>query len=170
MDCQTVRIWLFKEVDGELADSERGRLKQHLSGCPECARSLQLLLLPRRIGKALPVLEPSPYFYQRLRARIEVETRPVTLAQIILGLSRQALPAMAVLMLVLLSALAFDLFNGPQIDVVQAYDRVFMSNDRPQRMVIADQADITDEAVLRALAEEENARRPGPESATKAGK
>jgi anti-sigma factor RsiW len=170
MDCQIARIWLFREVDGELAESERERLMQHLSDCSECARSLQILLLPRRIGKALPILEPSPYFYQRLKARIGTETQPVTIAQIILGLSRQALPAMAAVMLVLLGALAYDLFSGPQADVVQAYDRIFMSNDRPQRMVIADQADITDEAVLRALAEDDNARRPEPENGTKTGK
>jgi hypothetical protein len=37
-------------------------------------------------------------------------------------------------------------------------------------MVIADQADITDEAVLRALAEEENSRRSTPEAQPNARK
>jgi len=170
MDCQTARIWLFREVDGELGESEQVRLRQHLSGCPGCVRSKELLMLPRRIGRALPILEPSPFFYQRLRARIESETRPVTLAQIILAMSRQTVPAMAVVMLLLLSALAYDLLQNPQTDVVQAYDRIFMSSDRPQRMVIADQADITDEAVLRALAEEENSRRSTPEAQPNARK
>jgi hypothetical protein len=48
-------------------------------------------------------------------------------------------------------------------DVYQAYDRIFMT-DRPHRMVIADQGEITDESVLQAIAEEEpDLSEPGTE-------
>ncbi len=105
------------------------------------------------------MLEPSPFFYRKLRARLESESRSVTIWQIILGLSRQVVPALATITLALLSVLAYMQLRPATVDVYQAYDRIFMSGDRPHRMVIADQGEITDESVLRALAEDDSSYR-----------
>lgn len=159
MDCATARTWIFKRIDGELSPEEWARLDLHLAGCSSCARDYRLFSIPRRIGRAIPVLEPPPYFYTRLRARIESEDQGISVWQFILMLSRHLVPALAAVTLALISVFAYFQITEPRTDLYQVYDSIFMTSDRPQRMVIADQGDITDESVLRAIAEVESARR-----------
>jgi hypothetical protein len=159
MECSTARSWLFRSLDDELSAAEEEGLSLHLAGCPACAREKKLLGIPRRIGRALPILQPSPYFYARLKARLEKEDQSITIWQIILGLSRHLVPALAAVTLALLSVFVYFQIQGPEVDVSQAYDQIFFG-DRPERMVIADQGEITDESVLRAIAEEEATRHP----------
>ncbi len=170
MDCSTARTWILKRIDGELSPEESTRLDSHLAGCPQCARDHKLFSIPRRIGRAIPVLEPSPYFYTHLRARIESEEQGISVWQFIMMLSRHMVPALAAVTLALISVFAYFQFTEPKTsDLYQVYDSIFMTGDRPQRMVIADQGDITDESVLRAIAELESARRlpAGSESGKK---
>jgi hypothetical protein len=151
MDCSGIRGWLFRRLDDELSLREREELDAHLLICPACTREWRLLSLPRLIGRSIPALEPSPYFYARLKTRLEREKQSVTIWQLLLGLSRQIVPAMATITLVILSLFAYYEFRGPRMDLYQAYDSIFMSGDRQSRMVIADE--VTEESVLRALAE-----------------
>ncbi len=169
MDCSTARNLIIKRIDGELPPAESGRLDSHIAGCSSCARDYKLFSIPRRIGRAIPVLEPPPYFYTRLRARIESEDQSISIWQFILMLSRHMVPALAAVTLALVSVFAYFQITEPKTDLYQVYDSIFMSGDRPQRMVIADQGEITDESVLRAIAELESARRlpAGSESGKK---
>jgi hypothetical protein len=163
MDCVIARSWLFRLLDEELSSAERDRLQSHLDFCTSCTREWKILSLPRRIGKSIPALEPSPFFYTRLRARLERESQSITIWQIILGLSRQIVPALATVTLVIISLFAYFEFCGPRADFYQAYDSIFLSGDRPSRMVIADE--ITEESVLHALAEKPPI--PSPSAAQK---
>lgn len=158
MECTVARAWLFRKLDDELSHSEDEQLDSHLASCDSCARQLRLLMIPRQLSRAIPALEISPYFYQKLRARINCEAQSVTIWQIIMGLSRQILPVMAAITLALLSIFAYFQFHGPNVDFYQAYDNIFMPTDRPQRMVIADQEDITDESVYLAITEQTTAQ------------
>ena len=159
MDCSKAQSQLIKFLDHELAAMDEEHLQHHLAECAICAREMKLLALPRAISKAIPQLEPSPYFYQRLRTRIESESKSVNIWQIMVGISHRLVPAMAAITLALLLAFSYFQLSAPQADVVQAYDNIFMSSDRPQRMVIADHSEITDESVLQAIAEEDTGRR-----------
>lgn len=154
---------MFRALDGELANRDRELLEAHLLRCEGCTREMRLLNLPRRIARILPVLEPSPFFYRKLQARLARESQAVTLWQVILGLSRQVVPGMAAITLLLLSIFAYMQLREPRVDVYQAYDRIFNSPDRSHRMVIADQGDITEERVLVALAEEDPDEQPDPD-------
>ncbi len=169
MDCSTARDFIIKRIDGELSPAQSGRLDSHIAGCSSCARDYRLFSIPRRIGRAIPVLEPPPYFYTRLRARIESEDQSISIWQFIMLLSRHMVPALAAVTLALISVFAYFQITEPKTDLYQVYDSIFMSGDRPQRMVIADQGEITDESVLRAIAELESARRlpAGSESGKK---
>ena len=157
MDCKAARIWFFRKIDDELSPGDSRLLDSHLALCPTCTREFRILAIPRRIGQAIPAFEPSPYFYSRLRARIEGEAQSITIWQIILGLSRQVVPALAAITLALLSLFAYLQIRDPNQDVFQPYDRILISGDRPLRMV---QGEITDESVLRAIAEQDSSRRP----------
>ncbi len=160
MDCSVARIWLFRKIDDELSISDGKLLDSHLAECPACMRELRILSIPRRIGQAIPAFEPSPYFYSKLRARIEGEDQGITIWQIVLGLSRQVVPALAALTLALLTIFAYLQFQGAGVDV-QAYDRMLFSGDRSLRMVATPQTEITDETVLSAMAEQDVTRRLG---------
>jgi hypothetical protein len=162
MDCAAARTSIFRSVDGELSVREQEQLQGHTDACASCSRQLKLLLLPRRIGRVLPAFEVSPFFYQRLRAQL-AESQSLTISQFVLGLSRQMVPALAVLTLVLVSVFFYSQIGTTDGDVYQAYDMIFMSGDRPARMVIAEPDDITEEAVLRSIAEDDSSQTFGVE-------
>jgi len=155
MDCSVARNWLFRKLDAELTPSETQQLDSHLSQCASCAREMRLLMLPRRVAQVMPALELSPYFYSRLKARLKNEEQGVTIWQIILSLSREAIPIFAVITLALLSIFTYYQFRDLRAEVYWTYDRIFTS-DHPQRMVIADQSEITDESVLLAISEQDH--------------
>jgi hypothetical protein len=160
MECSQAKDWLFRLIDDDLTDADREAVEMHLSGCASCTREYRVLTLPQRIASALPPVEVSPFFYSSLRARLRSEAQAVTIWQLLVGLSHRMLPALALLTLALLGAFAYEQLGNPSVDVYQAYDRIFMPTDRSHRMVIAEQDDITDDSVVRAIAEEE------PEHAT----
>lgn len=151
MKCNVVRSLLFRRMDVELHPEEQRRLDAHFGACVSCAREQKILLLPRRIALSIPALEPSPFFYARLRERLERESRGITAWQMITGMSRQIIPALATLTLVIISLFAYLEYRGAGQDLYQAYDSIFLAADRTSRMVIAEE--ITDESVLHALAE-----------------
>ncbi len=164
MDCAAARIWLFRKIDDELSTADSALLDSHLAQCSSCMREFRILSIPRRIGRAIPAFEPSPYFYRKLKARIESEAQGITIWQILLGLSRQVVPALAAITLALLSIFAYFQVQRPNADIYQAYDSFFISADRPLRLV---QDEITNESVLRAIAEQETSRRPATDTSGK---
>jgi hypothetical protein len=161
MECSTSRQWIFRKLDGELSSAENGRLDLHLAGCPACAREWKLRAFPQRLGRELPVFELSPFFYGRLRARLREEEQGVSLWSILLGLSRQVIPALAAITLALLSLFAYLQMREPQTAAIMAYDRIFTAGDRAQRMLIADQNDLTDENILLSISDSEHAANSG---------
>ena len=159
MDCTVARIWLFRMLDDELSSSDRKLLDSHLAQCSACMREYRILAMPRQIGQTIPAIEPGPYFYGKLRARIESEAQSITIWQIILGLSRQVVPALAAITLALLSIFAYLQLQGPRLDV-QAYDRVLLSGDRSLSMPTVDQGEVTYESVLSGIVEQDANQRP----------
>jgi len=152
MDCKTAQTWLFRKLDDELSLEENNLLDAHLEVCGSCARAMKLLFLPRRIGKAIPTLQPSPFFYSRLKARIESEPCPITIWQMILGISRQVVPVLGAITVTILLTFTYLNLRDPLPDLYQAFDSVFTASDRATRMVIAD-GEITNDSVLLAIAE-----------------
>jgi len=163
MKCSSAQPLLFKRLDGELSATDRTALESHLATCPCCLREWRLLSIPKRIGQAVPALEPSPFFYQRLRARLESEERSISIWQIILGLSRHLVPGLAAISLALLSVFIYFQLHSPTLDIALAYENIFTSSlEHSHRMIVGDQSEITDESVLSAIAEEELARKQPP--------
>ena len=162
MDCTTIRMLLFRNLDAELSVLESKELEAHLSGCVACAREEKLLAIPRQIGRAIPDLQPPPYFYARLKARLNREDPSLTFWQILLTLSRHLVPAFAAVTLALLSVFAYYQVRGPQEDTTQAYDWIIQSLDRPHVILLENNGEINDENVLGAIVEEENGHNLAP--------
>jgi len=153
MKCTVVRNWLFRSIDGELSDSEKAELNAHLAQCAACSREYKLLELPQRVARETPPPAPSPFFYRQLRMRIEGETQRAAGWQLFFGLARQMIPTLAGITLALLSVFAYFQLRVPETDLYKAYDRVFVSEDQSHRTLVAENGDISDESVLRAIAE-----------------
>jgi anti-sigma factor RsiW len=156
MQCAEARNWLFRKIDGELSDSENRALETHLAQCPSCTREYALLAMPRRIAQATPELAPSPFFYQKLKLRIEGEAREMAGWQVFWKLARQVVPALAGITLALLSVFAYFQLHGPEANFYRAYERVLATEEQPRQMLVAEQGDITDVSVLSAIAERES--------------
>jgi len=156
MNCTAAQSRLFRKIDGELSDSEYAELDAHLAKCASCSRKYNILILPYRIAQAEPPLTPSPFFYQKLRMRIEAEAPQIAGWQAFLGLVRSMVPALAGIALALLLVFTYFQIYDPQVDLYRAYDGEFISEDQSHTMLIADQGDITYESVLSAIAERES--------------
>jgi hypothetical protein len=159
MECAEIQKWIFRKIDGELSESEDIDLDAHLAQCASCAREFKLLGLPSRLSRGIPQITPPPFFYQRLRARIESEAQAIAGWQALWGMARRMVPALAGITLALLSVLAYVQLHDPQPDFYTVYERVFITDDQPQRMFLTEQGEITDETVLSAIAERQFSRR-----------
>ena len=152
MQCKAAQTRLYRLMDNELSEAEREQLESHLAACPPCTREWKILSLPRRIGESIPVLEPSPHFCQNVRDHLDGERQNIRFWPMLLTLSRQIVPAMTILTLILVSVFVYTQFRQNEVDVYQAYEGIYVTGDQSERMVIEEQGELTDEALLRALA------------------
>ncbi len=156
MECTAVRNMLYRRIDNELSDVEKAEFDAHLAVCPFCAREYRLLSLPSRMAKAIPPVTPSPFFYRKLSVSLEGEVEKAAGWQVFFGLARQVIPALAGVTLALLSVFAYIQLSGNEPDFYRTYDRVFITEDQPNQIMLAGQGDITDESLLRAIAERDS--------------
>lgn len=155
MDCREAEKWLSRRVDGELPQAQQDLLEKHLASCVSCSRGLQLLSIPRLIARSLPVPEPSPWLYQRIKANLEPEFGRNVFWQLVMGLSRQVVLPLGAVTLMLLTAFLYVQLSGPKADVYQAYDRIFAPANHTEQLVRAERGEITDDVVLYTLTEQE---------------
>lgn len=153
MNCKIAQEKLFRRIDSELLDAEDYELHDHLAQCASCSRDYRLLNLPQQLARKIAPVTASPFFYQKLRLRIEEDAQGIASWQAIRGLARQMVPALAGITLALLSVFAYFQIQAPDVELYRSYDRVFTSDDQSHRMLVAEQKDITYESILTAIAE-----------------
>lgn len=156
MKCKIAQERMFCRMDGELSASDAAELDAHLAQCASCSREYRLLSLPRQIAQVVPPITASPFFYQKLRLRIDDEAQGIAGWQSIRGLARQMVPALAGITLALLSVFAYYEIQTPSAELSRDYNRLFISDDQSHRMLAAEQKDITYESVLTAIAERQS--------------
>jgi len=158
MECTAIQDLIHRKIDHELSESENSILDVHMKQCSNCAREYGLLSIPSRISQEINPLEPSPYFYQRLKLRIENEDQSAAIIQLFFGLARRVIPSMAAVTLALLSVSAYLHLSNPQDDLYAAYEKVFIGEDLPLHRMVKDQRDITDASILSAIANQATQR------------
>ena len=156
MECAEVRAWLFRKIDGELSEPESADFDKHIARCPSCAREYGLLVIPRRMASEISPVTPSPFFFSKLRHRIESEEQGVAAWQLFRRLARQMIPALAGITLALLTAFAYLQLQNTKADIYQDYRRVFLTEEPSHRMLAGEQGEITDASVLSAIAEKQS--------------
>jgi hypothetical protein len=138
-----------------MADFENRELDSHLSQCARCTREFKLLMFPHQVVEATPSLEPSPFFYQILKARLESEIRRAAEWQPFWRLARQMIPALAAITIALLLVVAYHRVHGPADDLHRAYSSVFLSESLPHQMVFSESDAITNKIIFNTIAERE---------------
>ena len=152
MKCSAIQDLMLRKLDDELSESETAILDEHLARCAACAREYSLLTVPQRIAQAISPPEPSPYFRQTLKTRIESEAQNAAIFQLFFGLARRIVPSMAAVTLVLLSVFTYLQLNNPQDDLHTAYEKMLTGADLPFPLMVTEQRKITDESILSAIA------------------
>lgn len=100
MKCNTLHTKIIFFTEGELSAAEMEQMKIHLSGCSDCAA------FANEITKTLAVIENektpqlTPFFYTRVKARLENQTENVVATRQTPVLVRILQPALFSLLLI----------------------------------------------------------------------
>jgi anti-sigma factor RsiW len=73
MSCTNMESRILGYVDGRLKDSERLEMEKHLAGCVACSVRVKEFRSVSALLDEMPVVEPSPAFDVRVRARMAAE-------------------------------------------------------------------------------------------------
>ena len=73
MSCTNMEKRILPYVDGRLKESERLEVEKHLSTCTACQMRVTEFRAVSGLLDELPVIEPSPAFDARVRARVAAE-------------------------------------------------------------------------------------------------
>lgn len=76
MDCRETRRKLSAYQDGELADSQRAQVEQHLKQCSACSMVFQQMNQLWDIMENVETIESAPYFWTRLAQRLHERSKP----------------------------------------------------------------------------------------------
>ena len=73
MSCTKMESRILEYVDGRLKESERADVEKHLASCTACSvRAKEFRSVNELLGE-VPMVEPSPAFDVRVRARVAAE-------------------------------------------------------------------------------------------------
>jgi len=73
MSCTKMEERILAYVDGRLKDSERSETEKHLTSCAACRVRVNEFRSVGELLEELPLVEPSPAFDVRVRARVAAE-------------------------------------------------------------------------------------------------
>lgn len=100
MKCKKVKKRLLIFIDGDLSEKHRIKIQNHLNGCPDCLKQLNVLSKIWDVTGELEKIEPSPYLWNKLSLRIvEYENNQNIFSAFFETIVRYAVPATAVITL-----------------------------------------------------------------------
>ena len=120
MRCRRVRRRLSAFLDGELSEKQASQMAEHIAACPDCQQEVaSLSSVWEQLGERREV-DPSPYFWTRLRARIaQAEERRFSLDHVLGMLSRLLVPATTVAASVVglwIGGALYDIYGEDRLD------------------------------------------------------
>ena len=162
MRCRTASRSILRSFDAPLDPARQTRLDAHLQSCPGC-RSLRLRagLLRSRLAESSPP-GPLPYFYERLRAKID--ERPA--AGMVPAWARWSIRAVPVSLLLIGFFAGAIVFLSPAVDEEMSQpEALLLQNSNPLSETITlldEKAENRSLSVIFAVNEISSARRYGP--------
>lgn len=166
MDCRESQALLTAFHDGELPETDRARMEEHLRGCPECGARLADLA---RVDTAANVPDPGPGYWDRFNTRVmdrierEAENPKVTVLRPKHGWMRQQLrylvPAVAAAAMVVVVVRYGGLDSGaPTPTVPPAVRKPAASDSAEQRAAKVEPEKKREPAVVARRVPEESGR------------
>jgi len=162
MRCRTASRLVLRSFDAPLAPEQKEGLDAHLAACPACrALRSRTALIRSRLAEAAPP-EPLPYFYERLRARIDENIRPEP-ATVWVRWSVRAVPISLLLIGFFVGAIVF---LSPAVDEeMSPPEALLLQNSNPLSETITlldEKAENKSLNVIFAVNERSSFRRYGP--------
>lgn len=115
MNCKSVKENLMFFLENELPEERRIEMETHLKTCPDCTHLLEEFSQLWGTLEHREKIQPSPYFWTRLKQRIvEYEEGRKPVFGWLEGLVRRARPAVAIAVLLICVFLGYSLGNFPQ--------------------------------------------------------
>lgn len=115
MNCKNVKTNFISFLENELPEEKRVGMENHLKACPDCSHLLEGFSQLWGALKHREKIQPSPYFWTRLKQRItEYEEGRKPVLGWLEGLVGWARPAVAVATLLISIFLGYSLGNFPQ--------------------------------------------------------
>ncbi len=106
------KLLLF--LDDELTKNEKNKIKQHLKSCATCSKQLETLTELWKLNSRAKTIEPSPFLWTRVAARIkEYETHKRLFSDFFEHVAQLARPGLVLLMLVTGILLGIYIGNVP---------------------------------------------------------
>lgn len=125
MKCRTIQRKLSAFLDGELPEKTTSRISEHLSKCPTCQQEAASLSSVWEGLEEMHAIDPSPYFWTRLSARIaQAEEQRFPLKEIWGMLHRLLVPATAIAASVVGLWIGGVLYDIYQEDQPEAWEQV----------------------------------------------
>jgi len=116
MNCKSVKENLMFFLENELPEERRIEMETHLKTCPDCTHFLEEFSQLWGTLEHREKIQPSPYFWTRLKQRIvEYEEQRKPIFGWLEGLVRWGRPAVAVAVLLICIFLGYSLGNFPQL-------------------------------------------------------
>ncbi len=104
MNCARMEEWLIPYLDGRLNKNEWREMDEHLTACAACRRRADEFRAVAELLDELPVVEPSPAFDVRVRARVAAVPPQQSWLAWLTPAPRVAFAATLLLMLTVLTA------------------------------------------------------------------
>ena len=99
MNCKKAHKKLIFFLEKELSNSEMNLVKEHLNNCSECALFVEEMKLTLGILERDKVVEENPYFYTRVKARLENQKQEMIVSRPVLVRILQPIAFSLILML-----------------------------------------------------------------------
>lgn len=94
MKCKKVRKKLLLFLDRELPEKRMNKVQNHLNGCSDCSKHLDMLSNIWNVSGELERIEPSPYLWNKISLRIaEYDSSQNLFSTFFETIARYAVPA-----------------------------------------------------------------------------
>jgi len=102
MKHKNIQKKLLRYIDAELPENERQEIETHLKQCEQCRKDVELLSGTWYLSQQVKVAHPSPFLWEKISNRLDVETQKNYLiyraASFIREMAQPALTAAAVIL------------------------------------------------------------------------
>ncbi|MCJ7588721.1 MAG: zf-HC2 domain-containing protein [Candidatus Aminicenantes bacterium] len=128
MNCKRAENFLVRSFDGPLPSGQGDALRGHLEDCPACRQRNEEYDLIREAFRAFPPVQPRPFFWERLNAKLPTVESSPRAWPVFRKLGFKLVPAYLAVILALGAALVF---LGPPAEAELSQAEILLRGEDP---------------------------------------